>query len=193
MNFDPVRPAPSLVEFFQARLHREIAELGLEPPPREDTIWYLCDLLGRFSRSEHLFDYFDGRYGLRPLALIYGEALAAGTTRERCQLLQRLGELAIFLGAFLAERYRRRGIHGDYFVGMGSGAYEYLAEHAPHNRHVYEDLTRRFAAVLELVTAAGEPESGNDARAVMRLYSEWLRTRDPAIAARLRRMGIGLA
>ncbi len=106
MTFDQVRPAHSLLEFFRKRLHREIAELGLEPPPREETIWYLCDMLGRFSRSEHLFDYFDGQYGVRPLALIYGEALSAPSDRQRCQLLQRLGELAIFLGAFLQERYR---------------------------------------------------------------------------------------
>lgn len=193
MTFDQVRPAHSLLEFFRKRLHREIAELGLEPPPREETIWYLCDMLGRFSRSEHLFDYFDGQYGVRPLALIYGEALSAPSDRQRCQLLQRLGELAIFLGAFLQERYRRRGIHGDYFVGMGSGAYAYLAEHEPGNRQVFDELTRQFAAVLELVSAAGEPESANDSRMVLQLYSRWLQTRDPAIAARLRRMGIGLA
>lgn len=193
MGFDQVRPTPSLLEFFQGRLQREAAELGLEPPPQEDTIWYLCDVLRRFSRSEHLFDYFDGRYGVRPLALIYGEAYAAVSQRERCQLLQRLGELAIFLGAFLRERYQRRGIRRDYFVGMGGGAYEYLAEHAPRNRHVWEELTCKFDSVLELVSAAGEPESSNDSRAVMRLYARWLQTRDPALAQRLRRLGIGLA
>lgn len=193
MAFDQVRAEPSLLEFFQSRLQREVAELGLEPPPQEDTIWYLCDMLGRFSRSEHLFDYMDGQYGVRPLALIYGEAYHAASQRERCQLLQRLGELALFLGAFLLDRYQRRGIRRDYFVGMGGGAYEYLAEHAPRNRHVFAELTCQFASVLDLVSAAGEPESSNDSRLVMRLYARWLETRDPAIAARLRRLGIGLA
>jgi len=193
MTHDQIRPARSLLEFFQNRLQREAVELNLEPQPQDDTIWYLCDMLGRFSRSEHLFDYFDGVYGVRPLALIYGDAYRAATRRERCQLLQRLGELAIFLGAFLRERYQRRGIRRDYFIAMGGGAYEYLAEHAPRNRHVYEELTVQFASMIELVSAAGAPESANDAQAVMRLYARWLETRDPAIAARLHRMGIGLA
>ncbi len=193
MSMDRIRPAHSLLEFFQRRLHREIEHLGLEPPPQEDTVWYLCDMLGRFSRSEHLFDYFDGRYGVRPLALIYGDALAAPSDQERCQLLQRLGELALFVGAFLRERYRRWGIRRDYFIGMGSGAYEYLAGHAPGNRHVYDELTRQFDTVLELVSAAGEPDPAGDPRRVMALYQQWLRTRDPAIAARLRRLGVGLA
>ncbi len=183
----------SLVEFFQKRLQIEVHRLGLEPPPAEETLWYLCDMLGRFGRSEHLFDYFDGRYGVRPLALIYGDALAASTDRERCQLLQRLGELALFLGAFLRERYRRRGIRRDYFVGMGSGAYEYLAGHAPANRAVFEELTRQFAAILELLSAAGEPDLSTDPHRVVALYRQWLRTRDPAVAARLRRIGVGLA
>ena len=193
MRMDRVHPAHSLVEFFQHRLTREIEAQGLEPPPQEDTVWYLCDMLGRFSRSEHLFDYFDGRYGVRPLALLYGDALQAADDRQRCLLLQRLGELALFLGAFLRERYRRWGIRRDYFIGMGSGAYEYLAEHAPGNRHVFDELTRQFASLLELVAAAGEPDPNRDARRVMALYGRWLRTRDPAIAARLQALGIVLA
>ena len=84
MRMGRVHPAHSLMEFFQHRLAREIEAQGLEPPPQEDTVWYLCDMLGRFSRSEHLFDYFDGRYGVRPLALLYGDALQAADDRQRC-------------------------------------------------------------------------------------------------------------
>ncbi len=193
MRNHPVHPAPSLTEFFRGRLEREADRLGLRPPPREETLRYLCDLLARFGRSEHLFDYFDGRYGVRPLALIYGDALAAPSDRERCALLQRLGELALFAGAFLRERYRRWGIRRDYFVGMGRGAYEYLAEHAPGDRRVYADLTRHFDPLLELVSAAGEPDPRNDPRRVMELYRRWLQSRDPVLAERLRRLGIGLA
>ncbi len=193
MTTETVRPTHSLMEFFRRRLQREAEALGLEPPPAEETLWYLCDVLGRFSRSEHLFDYFDGRYGVRPLALVYGDALAAPNDRVRCQLLQRLGELALFAGAFLRERYRRWGIRRDYFVGMGSGAYEYLAENAPDNRHVYRDLGHRFQPLLELVAAAGEPDADADPRRVMALYQQWLRTRDPRLARRLRRLGIALA
>ncbi len=193
MTAQSLHAVPSLLEFFQHRLAREVEVQGCKPPPAEETLWYLCDMLDRFSRSEHLFDYFDGRYGVRPLALIYGDALAAGDDRQRCLLLQRLGELALFLGAFLRERYRRWGIRRDYFIGMGSGAYEYLAEHAPANRAVFEELTQRFAALLELISAAGEPDPEYDARRVMALYSRWLHSHDPTIATRLRALGIVLA
>jgi hypothetical protein len=73
---------------------------------------------------------------------------------------------------------------------MGSSAYGYLSEHAPGNRQVFGELTRQFAAMLELVSAAGEPDPAADPRRVMALYQQWLRTRDPALADRLRRFGI---
>jgi len=60
---------------------------------------------------------------LRPLALLYGDALEARNERERCLCLQQLGDTALFLYALFPERYARHGIRRDYFIGMGGGAY----------------------------------------------------------------------
>lgn len=115
-----VRIETSLPDYFRRRLHRFATRL--RPPPNEDTLWYLGEMMHRFSRSDQFFDSQQGRLHNRPLALLYGDALATSDTRQRCLLLQRLGDLALFIGAFFSERYARRGIHRDHFVGMGSAA-----------------------------------------------------------------------
>jgi hypothetical protein len=178
----------SLSCYFKDRL----ADVGerYRPPPHEDTYWYLGSLLDRFGRSERLFAYEDGRLDLRPLALLYGDALEARNERERCLLLQQLGDMALFLGALFPERYTRHGIRQDYFVGMGGGAYDYLADNATGNRHIFAELSRTFGRMLDLVARACARTERFDSEDVLGLYRTWLETRDPVAEAQLRALGI---
>ena len=133
----------SLSEYFREQLAIHAQEL--EPQPREDTCWYLGNLLVRFSRSENFFAYEDGRSTLRPLAMLYSDALDARNEYERCLLL---------LGALYAKHYVRRGLRQDYLVGMGCGAYDYLADNARRGRHVFSELAGAFSVMLQLVANA---------------------------------------
>jgi hypothetical protein len=147
----------SLSEYFREQLAIHAREL--EPPPREDTRWYLGNLLVRFSRSENFFAFEDGRLTLRPLAMLYSDALDARNEYERCQLLQQLGDLSLFLGALYPKHYVRRGLRQDYLVGMGCGAYDYLADNARRGRHVFSELAGAFSVMLQLVANACSAES----------------------------------
>jgi len=158
---DQCRPATavSLPGYFQQRLSHTADQRGIATS--EHTIHYLSHLMTRFAHSDQLFEYDRGYFGLRPLALLYADAYQAPTDRERCLLLQRLGDLALFIGALFPERYARRGIRRDYFVGMGGGAYGYLSDRAPVNRSVFGELAVRFAPMLELLGAVGRlPQHG---------------------------------
>lgn len=179
----------SLSHYFRERL----ADHGerIRPPPHQDTYWYLGSLLDRFGRSERLFAYEDGRMMLRPLAQLYGDALEARNERERCLLLQQLGDMALFVGALFPQRYARHGIRQDYFVGMGGGAYDYLADNAKAGRHVFAELARTFSRMLELVARACD-RPGTDEDDVVVLYGRWLDSRDPVAEQRLRALGIDL-
>ena len=184
-------PETSLTYYFGGRL-AQYAE-RLRPPPHEDTCWYVGSVLERFGRSEQLFAYEDGRLTLRPMAQLYGDAREARSERERCLLLQQLGDTALFLGALFPERYARRGIGRNYFIGMGGGAYGYLADNALRNRHVFGELARIFSAMLDVVKdscARSEFQRDED---VLELYQRWLDTRDPALGTQLRALGITFA
>lgn len=177
----------SLAEYFQHRLDELMHEL--EPPLQEDTRWYLSTLLDRFSRTDRLFGWEDNGYNLRPLALLYGDARAAANEHHRCQLLQQLGDSALFLGALFPRRYARKGIGQDYFVGMGGGAYDYLASNARRGRHVFEELATSFAATIALVAKICRDDADDDAD-IVTLYNRWMNSGDEQIAQQLRRLGI---
>lgn len=178
----------SLADYFRQRL-AECAQ-RLKPPPHEDTRWYLGALLVRFSQAEHLFGYANGQLDLQPLALVYGDALQAGSRHERCLLLQRLGDMSLVLGALFPGHYARRGIQRDYFIGMGGGAYDYLAEHARHQRHVYAELAGTFARMLALVAQACSRRDPVTPEDVLALYQRWRDTGDALAGRQLRAMGI---
>lgn len=181
----------SLSSYFKKRLTRYAKRF--RPPPHEDTCWYLGSLLERFGRSEQLFAYQDEQLTLRPLALLYSDALQADNARERCLMLQQLGDMALFLGALFPERYSRHGILQDYFIGMGGGAYDYLADNAKSNRHIFTELANTFARMLEMVANACSRRHQLSTEEVLALYQRWLTTRDPVIENQLRSLGIDLS
>jgi hypothetical protein len=180
----------SLSSYFSKRLNRYARRF--RPPPHEDTCWYLGSLLERFGRSEQLFAYQDERLMLRPLALLYADAIEASNDRERCLLLQQLGDMALFLGALFPERFSRRGLQQDYFVGMGGSAYDYLADNARCNRHIFAELAQTFTRMLEMVANACSRTQSLTTEGVLALYQHWLTSRDPVIASQLQALGIRL-
>ena len=181
----------SLSVYFKDRVS-ECAQ-RYKPPPHEDTCWYLSSLLDRFGRSEHFFLYDNGQYALRPLALLYGDAREATSERERCLVLQQLGDMSLFLGALFPERFAKRGIQQDYVVGMGGGAYDYLAENSRKHRHIFAELANTFTRMLELVANACSRENQLSAEEIMALYQRWLQTRDPVVGSQLTAIGIDLS
>jgi hypothetical protein len=178
------------LEYFQEQLAIHAQEL--DPSPREDTRWYLGNLLVRFCRSEDFFVFEAGRFDLRPLALLYSDALEARNEYERCQLLQQLGDLALFLGALFPENYTHRGIRRDYLVGMGCGAYDYLADNARRGRHVFSELAGAFSVMLELVANACSADRELANADILALYQHWRTTRNSRTRRSLEAAGVYL-
>lgn len=178
----------SLNEYFHTRLGELSQELN--SPPHEDTLWYMGNMLARFGDKEQLFTHADGHYGLKPLALLYQDANEASTSRERCFILRQLGDLSLFLGALFPENYARKGIGKGYFVGLGGGAYDYLAENAQQNRHIFSELATTFTRMLVLIAKACSRKNFFDANDVLKLYQRWQQSRNPLHAEQLKALGI---
>ncbi|WP_339065678.1 hypothetical protein [Teredinibacter turnerae] len=152
MYSDKIGFTQSLELYFRDQLQQHVTTIT--PRPQEDTLWYTGNLLARFGRSENLYSYSEGKMEIRPLALLYKDALESGDDRERCILLRQLGDVALFIGALFPEIYRQKGISQDYFIGMGCAAYGYLARHARGCRHIYSELSDLFSHLLKLIARA---------------------------------------
>ncbi|MBB5211704.1 hypothetical protein [Microbulbifer hydrolyticus] len=180
----------TLADFFRERLQAGAEDL--DPRPQEETLWYLGSLLARFGDSGQVFSFDEGELSIRPLALLYRDAVEVDSHYHRCLILRQLGDLALFMGALFPENYSRRGIGRDYFIGMGGGAYDYLGENARHNRRVFSELADRFARLLELVAAVCGRGREMDATDILQLFQRWRESGDPQLAAQLRSLGVVL-
>ena len=187
-NPDRLIREKSLDAYFEKRLTRLGNEL--DPAPHSDTLWYLGQMLVRFGRSSNLFSYEDGRLSLRPLAMLYHDAHVAENRQQRCLILRQLGDLALFIGALFPESYSRKGLKQDYFVGMGSGAYDYLSENESTNRHIFSELAQTFTAMLQLLADCCYRDTSTTLMDLEELYAHWLATGSPAAERQLRKMGL---
>ncbi|NVK00052.1 MAG: hypothetical protein HWE12_00800 [Oceanospirillaceae bacterium] len=176
-----------LAEFFRTEF-----EQIKTPNTDADTRFYLGSMMDRYARSDQFFSFDEDGIGIRPLALLYEDAYTTTSERERCSLLRQIGDQSLFIGAMFPQFYSRKGIARDYFVGMGVGAYGYLADHAPLMRDIYAKLAERFAQLLELIARVCNRYRKLDAHELLAIYQHWESTRDPALARQLAELGMVL-
>ncbi|MBD1388948.1 hypothetical protein IC617_05860 [Neiella sp. HB171785] len=179
----------SLAEHFSTRLQEEAQQLPATLSA--SVLHYLAGLLGNFHQSDRLFEYDDsGALALPTLALLYQQALAATTVRHRHATLRELGDKALFLGAMFPEHYVKKGIKRDYFIGMGSGAYDALGSSQHHRSALFGEMAERFPQLLQLVATVCCRWSNYDAEEIFGLIERWQQGHDETQRKQLAAMGI---
>ena len=184
----------SLEEFFRDALHgvAEKQRLALDG----QTEHYVVNVLTTFSRAEALFEQTPSGPRLRPLALMFAEAVAAPTAAERRFALQRLGDVSLFMAGFFAHGFARKLVDVDYHIAMGGRAYGTLADSAraaPRGRTiagVFGELAAKFGDLVDALNEIADharPPCHDD---LLRLYELWIKAGSRRAAARLRALGV---
>jgi hypothetical protein len=138
-----------------------------------ETKVYLGNLLTMFINSERLYDQTQEGMMLKPLASHYLEAVEARSSQERFVVLQRLGDVSLFISGLFAQSLSRSLVDIDYYIAMGGNAYSYLSD--------------REGDVLSEV---GESTSLNTDYDILRLYEIWQKTGSRRVAKKLSKAGI---
>lgn len=195
----PLTPGEPLVardvrEYFRDSVSSAIGNQKVSTT--DETIYYIVNLLAQFVRSDALFERTQDAVSLKPLALVYADALEAQTRSARNRAFRRLGDVALLISGMFAASLNRKLVDLDYYIAMGGGAYEYLAtgvSDTPGGRtlaQVFAELASKFQVFVDVL---GEVSDGSSLRApkdVMRLYETWVRTGSRRSAEQLRRLGI---
>ena len=162
----------------------------------DHTAHYLVNLLTGFARSERLFEgCADGR-GMRPLAFMLGDALEATCERERHHLLQRLGDVALFMSGFFARGFARKLVDVDYYIAMGGTAYGHLSNAMRGSARpsvfgdIFGELSSKFQPFVDVLNEIAESAYVHTDKDIMRLYEIWLRTGSRRAACKLRELGV---
>jgi len=189
-----VLPVASLREWFRSSIHAAIARR--EVPADPHTEHYVVELLTAFARSENLYERHRDGFGLRPLATMLSEALESRTAPQRNIMLQRLGDVSLFVAGFLAEGLARKPVDVDYYSRMGETAYSTLSDLPPQSpRHealagVFRELAVRFTGFVDVLAEVAQMAHVFTERDILRLYEVWLRTGSQRAAVKLRALGI---
>lgn len=167
----------SVDEYFHEVVRDALATARVSAP--QATEWYLVGLLGEFTR---------GRITDQPLGVRLAEP--AADPAQRVRTLKEVGDTSLYVAGFFTESLGRKLVDVDYYVGLGSSAYHELASRLGGSiTDVYRDLAHRFPAFVEVLT---EIRRNCDFATpdVVKLYQQWLQTREAWIEKKLRAMGM---
>ena len=184
----------SIKEFFHDSVNQAISNQHIEVSA--ETVFYLVNLLTVYSRSEHLFDKTENGIDLKPLALIYADAVNQSNTLERARLLQRLGDTALFIAGVFTDSLNRKVVDVDYYIAMGGNAYSTVSEtlRGAYNngsvKSLFDELTEKFTEFVDVLNEVSDNANLSTNSDILRLYEIWIRTGSKRAAGQLRRLGI---
>ena len=193
-SVDRVRPVASLQEFFRDSVSQAMQRQGV--CAEDHTAHYVVNLLTLFARSEALYEKTQAGMGLKPLALMLAEAAETPNPQERVLVLQRIGDVSLFIAGFFSESLARHVVDVDYYVHMGGGAYNSLSEQVrgtPRGHAfgtVFTELAQKFQDFVDVLNDIKDEAKSNDDQDVLRLYEIWLRTGSKRVEKLLRSLGV---
>jgi hypothetical protein len=191
-----IQPVTSLKEFFKDALHDALSHQHVAV--EDQTEHYVVNLLTLFANPDALYERQPNeapRAGLKPLAMMLGEALEAPTHEARCRGLQRLGDVSLFIAGFFSAGFARKLVDVDYHIAMGGRAYGTLAESCPPARgrtlrQVFAELATKFVPVVDALNEISESSYQHSDRDRLRLYDLWVKTGSERSRRLLRKLGI---
>ena len=191
---DELVPVTSLQEFFRDSVDAAMATNKVVL--NQDTSHYVVNLLTMFSRSEALYESTDDGFQLRPLALMFADAADAPTEAERNNILQRLGDVSLFMAGFFSDALQRAAVDMDYYVYMGGGAYHSLATHMRGTLkgrvfcEVFSELAEKFQDMVDVLNDVRESARGDSDTNLLRIYELWMKTGSRRARRLLRESGV---
>lgn len=189
-----VVPVHNLQDYFRTSIEDVIVRQGVDVDPH--AAHYVVNLLTLFSRSEEFYED-DGRcYGLRPLALMMADAADADSSEQRSSVLQRIGDVALFVAGFFADSLASKAVDLDYYIHMGGNAYGSLSQEVRGTfrgnafADVYRELAIKFQILVDVLNEVSDgPRDGSDVD-LLRTYEVWRKTGSRRAEKLLRQGGV---
>jgi hypothetical protein len=191
---ETVLTSRSVEEFFQDALASALHNQQTQASPR--TVEYVVNVLTVFARSDRLYEKTEAGIGLKPLALIYADAVYSADPLRRAEALRRLGDVALFISGLFSHSLNRKLVDVDYYMAMGGGAYSELSTARAPGRQmgvpstVFAELAQKFSRFVDALAEVGQDASFNTDSDLLRTYELWMRTGSRRAASVLRRAGI---
>jgi hypothetical protein len=192
-NDGRVMPVHNLCDYFRTSIDEVIAQQGVELDSH--ATHYVVNMMTLFSRSENFYDDDEGN-GLRPLALLLADAADAPSVEHRSSLLQRIGDVALFVSGFFSDSLADKAVDIDYYIGMGEGAYGTLSEETRGTfrgnafADIYRELAINFQVLIDVLNEVRDSARADSDIDLLRTYDVWRKTGSRRAEGLLRQQGV---
>lgn len=189
-----VVPVHNLRDYFRTSIDDVIEKQGIELDPH--AAHYVVNLATLFSRSDELYEDDGENYGLKPLALMLADAANAPDATVRNHYLQRIGDVALFIGGFFIDSLATKAVDVDYYVHMGENAYGSLSEEVKGTARgkvfagLYSELANKFQILIDVLNEVRDNARGGSDVDVLRTYEIWRKTGSQRAENLLRQQGV---
>jgi hypothetical protein len=189
-----VMPVHNLCDYFRESIDKVIAQQGVSLDPH--ATHYVVNMMTLFSRSEKLYEDDGDIYGIKPLALMLADAADAPSAEHRNNLLQRIGDVALFISGFFVDSLAHKAVDIDYYIHMGENAYGSLSEETRGTfrgnafAHIFRELAIKFQILTDVLHEVRDRASSNSDLNVLRTYEIWRKTGSERAARILREQGV---
>lgn len=193
-GYDRVMPVYNLRDYFRTSMDEVIARQGVNVDPH--AAHYVVNLITLFARSEAFYEDDGESYGLRPLALMLADAADAPSPEQRNYMLQRIGDVALFVAGFFIESLANKAVDVDYYIHMGGNAYGSLSEEVRGTfrgdalADVYRELASKFQILIDVLNEVRDGARKESDVDLLRTYEIWLRTGSRRAESLLRQQGV---
>ncbi len=193
-NATRVMQVHNLMDYFRTSIDDVMVRQQVDVDPH--AAHYVVNMLTLFSRSDELYEDDGETYGLRPLALMLADAADAPTVEHRNYLLQRIGDVALFVSGFFSDSLASRAVDIDYYIHMGGNAYGSLSEEVRGTfrgnavGHIYRELAVKFQVFVDVLNEVREGPSGSSDTDLLRTYEVWLKTGSARAKKLLEKQGV---
>lgn len=191
---DRVVRVRNLQDYFRTSVEDVIVRQGVNVDPH--AAHYVVNLLTLFSRSDELYEDDGESYGLKPLALMLADAAHAESVEQRNSVLQRIGDVALFVAGFFADSLAKKAVDLDYYIHMGGNAYGSLSDEVRGTfrgnafADIYRELAMKFQVLVDVLNEISDgPRDGSDID-MLRTYEIWLKTGSRRAEQLLRQQGV---
>jgi hypothetical protein len=184
----------SLREFFRDAFHEASEHQHLDIDEQAEQ--YVVNLLTMFSRADALYEKTPDGLRIKPLAHMLAEALDASTASARQRVLQRLGDVSLFIAGFFARSFARKLIDIDYHIAMGGNAYSSLADTMQRSQSsrsigaTFAQLAQKFQPLVDALNEVSEMSYHHTDADILRLYEIWMKTGSQRAHGLLTRLGV---
>ncbi len=179
-NTDQLVTVRNLQDYFRASIDDVLARQRVDIDPH--AAHYVVNLLTTFSRSDELYEDDGECYGIRPLALMLADASEAKSVDHRNVILQRIGDVALFVSGFFANGFARKAVDVDYYIRMGGNAYGSLSDEVRGTLRgntfsfIYRELAQKFQLLVDVLNEISEGSRDSSEVDLLRTYEVWLKT-----------------